>query len=253
MKGLWYPPEELVENSNVKKFMDKHGFRDYNSLIRKSAADIEWFWSKAVEELGVEWFRPPEAVLDASRGIQWARWFPGGEINVAHNALDRHARSHARDRVAFIWAGEDGAVERCTYRDLYVRANKLANALAGLGVRRGDAVALLLPMVPETIVSMFAILKLGAVVMPIFSGFGPSAIAERLGDSGAKILITVDGIYRRGRVGISPGSAPPSRSIPSTRPSSSTPPEPRAGRRGRSSPTSAPSSSPRRRSTSTWT
>ena len=200
MKGLWYPPEELVENSNVKKFMDKHGFRDYNSLIRKSAADIEWFWSKAVEELGVEWFRPPEAVLDASRGIQWARWFPGGEINVAHNALDRHARSHARDRVAFIWAGEDGAVERCTYRDLYVRANKLANALAGLGVRRGDAVALLLPMVPETIVSMFAILKLGAVVMPIFSGFGPSAIAERLGDSGAKILITVDGTYRRGRV-----------------------------------------------------
>lgn len=200
MKGLWRPPEELVENSNIKKFMNKHGFKDYNSLIRRSAEEIEWFWSEAVKELKVEWFKPYKDVLDASRGIQWARWFIGGRINVAHNALDRHARSQARNKVAFIWIGEDGAIERYTYRDLYVEANRLAGALDGLGVQMGDTVALLLPMVPETIVSIFAILKMGAIVVPIFSGFGPSAITTRLEDSGARVLITVDGTYRRGRV-----------------------------------------------------
>ncbi len=200
MSDLWYPPEELVENSNVKMFMEKYGFEDYKSLIKKSVEDIEWFWSTAVEELKIEWFQPYTGVLDTSQGIQWARWFTGGRINVAHNALDRHARSTERDRIAFIWVGEDGVAEKHSYGDLYVEANRLANTLKGLGVQKGDTVALLLPMVPETIISLYAVLKTGAIVVPIFSGLGPPAIATRLENSEAKVVITVDGTYRRGRV-----------------------------------------------------
>ncbi|GAG17530.1 unnamed protein product, partial [marine sediment metagenome] len=181
-------------------FMDRHGLNDYRDLIQRSAEDIEWFWSEAEKELRVEWFQPYSKVLDTSRGIEWARWFIDGRMNVAHNALDRHAASDAKDRVAFIWAGEDGAVERYTYGELHEEANRLANALEGLGVGEGDPVALLLPMIPETIVSLYAVLKVGAIVMPIFTGLGAPAIATRLASSGAKVLITVDGTHRRGRV-----------------------------------------------------
>jgi acetyl-CoA synthetase len=180
--------------------MVKHGFKSYKNLVQKSVEDIDWFWSKAEEELGVEWFQPYTRVLDTSRGVQWARWFIDGRMNVAHNALDKHATSEARDWVAFIWAGEDGSIERYTFSELYQEANRLANELEGLGVGVGDPVALLLPMIPETVVSLFAILKVGAIVLPIFSGLGPPAIATRLRRSGARVLITVDGTHRRGRV-----------------------------------------------------
>ncbi len=200
MTDFWYPPESLVEDSNVKRFMDEHGFEDYRDLVQKSVEDIEWFWSEAAKELEVEWFHPYSRVLDTSKGIQWASWFINGRMNVAHNALDRHATSEAKDRIAFIWAGEDGVVERITYRELYEEANRLANALDELGVKEGEPVALLLPMIPETVVSLFAILKVGAIVMPIFSGLGPPAIATRLARSGARVLITADGTHRRGRV-----------------------------------------------------
>lgn len=200
MTDLWYPPESLVENSNVKRFMERHGLNDYRDLIQRSVKDIEWFWSEAEKELGVEWFQPYSKVLDTSRGVEWARWFIDGRMNVAHNALDRHAASDAKDRVAFIWAGEDGAVERYTYGELHQEANRLANVLEGLGVGEGDPVALLLPMIPETIVSLYSVLKVGAIVMPIFTGLGSPAIATRLASSGAKVLVTVDGTHRRGRV-----------------------------------------------------
>lgn len=200
MKRLWYPPESLVENSNVKRFMDKHGIRDYKDLIKRSVEDIEWFWSAAIEELRVEWLEPYTKILDTSQGIQWAKWFVGGKVNVAHNALDRHANSRERNRVAFIWVGEDGSLREYTYRGLYVEVNKLANALRGFGVRKGDTVALLLPMIPETVISLYAALKIGAIAAPIFSGFGPSAVATRLKNSEAKVLMTVDGTYRRGKI-----------------------------------------------------
>ncbi len=200
MADLWHPPESLVEASNVKRFMEKHGIEDYGALISRSIEDIEWFWAAAAEELGVEWFRPYETVLDTSGGIEWAKWFRGGLMNVAHNALDRHAESDRRDSIAFIWSSEDGAVERRTYGELYREANRLANALDSLGVEKGDPVALVLPMIPETVASLYGILKTGAAVVPIFSGLGAPAIATRLKRSGAKVLITADGTSRRGRI-----------------------------------------------------
>jgi acetyl-CoA synthetase len=200
MTDYWYPPESLVENSNVTRFINKHDLKDYTTLIQKSVDEIEWFWSEAEKELGVEWFQPYTRVLDTSMGIQWAKWFIDGRMNVANNALDKHAGSQAKNRVAFIWAGEDGTVERCTYQELFEDANRLANVLEDLGVRENDPVALLMPMIPETVVSLYAILKVGAVVMPIFSGLGSLAIATRLANSRVKVLITADGTHRRGRI-----------------------------------------------------
>lgn len=199
-KFVWHPPRELVEGSNVKRFMDKWGIESWQELIKKSIEDPEWFWPAAAEEIGCEWFKPYTKVLDASRGVEWAKWFIDGKINIAHNALDRHARSSLRNKLAFIWQGEDGTVKKYSYRDLYVEVNRFANGLKSLGVGRGDVVATLLPMLPETVITLFATLKLGAIFLPIFSGFGPSAIAARLEHSGAKILVTADGTHRRGRI-----------------------------------------------------
>jgi len=198
MGFVWYPPKELVEESNVKAFMDAEGFSDYRQMVEKSTEDIEWWWSKAVEWLNVEWFEPYDKVFDMSRGIEWTDWFPGGKVNVVYNALDRHRKR--RNKLAFIWQGEDGEVRKYTYLELYREVNRLANAFKAYGVGKGDVVALYLPMFPETVVTLFAAMKIGAVAMPIFSGYSSAAIQTRLADSVAKVAVTADASYRRGKV-----------------------------------------------------
>jgi len=197
MGFIWHPPKELVEESNVKTFMDAEGFSDYKQMVEKSTEDIEWWWSKAVEWLNVEWFKPYEKVYDMSKGIEWTDWFINGRVNVAYNALDRHRKK--RNKLAFIWQGEDGEVRKYTYLELYREVNRLANALKAYGVGKGDVVALYLPMFPETVVTLFAAMKIGAIAMPIFSGYSSAAIQTRLADSDAKVVVTADASYRRGR------------------------------------------------------
>lgn len=197
MGFIWHPPKELVEESNVKAFMDAEGLSDYKQMVEKSTEDIEWWWSKAVEWLNVEWFRPYEKVYDMSKGIEWTDWFINGRVNAAYNALDRHRKK--RNKLAFIWQGEDGEVRKYTYLELYREVNRLANALKAYGVSKGDVVALYLPMFPETVVTLFAAMKIGAIAMPIFSGYSSAAIQTRLADSDAKVVVTADASYRRGR------------------------------------------------------
>ena len=198
MTYIWQPPRELVDNSNVKAFMDRVGAPDYRELVRRSTRDIVWFWRVITEELGVEWFREYEKVLDTSRGVEWADWFIGGEVNVVHNILDVHAGSPRRNNLAFIWAGEDGTIQQYTYGQLNRLVNQFANFLKSVGVSRGDVVASYIPMLPETIITMLATLKLGAVFTPIFSGFAPQAVATRLADAQPKVVVTVDYYLRRG-------------------------------------------------------
>ncbi|WP_290623888.1 MULTISPECIES: AMP-binding protein [unclassified Archaeoglobus] len=197
MSFVWHPPKELVEESNVKAFMDAEGFSDYKQMVEKSTDDIEWWWNKAVEWLNVEWFEPYKKVYDMSKGVEWTDWFVSGRVNVAYNALDRHKSK--RNKLAFIWQGEDGDVRKYTYLELYREVNRLANALKAYGVGKGDVVALYLPMFPETVVTLFAAMKIGAVAMPIFSGYSSAAIATRLVDSEAKVVVTADASYRRGK------------------------------------------------------
>ena len=198
MAGIvWQPSDSYIREANITAFMKKHGIGDYKELVKRSTDDIEWFWDAAVKDMGLEWYVPYCKLLDSSQGIPWTKWFIGGKINIVHNCLDRHIPAR-KDKTALISETEDGKVVRLTYGQLHEQVGRCANALKSLGVGKGDRVALYMPMVPEVVVAMLAVLKLGAIAVPIFSGFGPRPLAARLQDSGARILFTADGGLRKG-------------------------------------------------------
>jgi acetyl-CoA synthetase len=202
------PDREFTEGSNVHAFMNEYGIDDFEELHRRSTTDIEgversgldWFWGAVVEYLDLEFDEPYDAVRDASDGPQFTDWYVGGELNIAHNVVDRHAApdSPTRNRVATIWEGEEGAVREITYHELHRQSNRVANALEQRGIETGDTVGLYMPMVPEVVSILYGCLKTGAVAVPIFSGFGVDATATRIADAGCRVLFTGDGFYRRG-------------------------------------------------------
>jgi acetyl-CoA synthetase len=195
---VWRPSESLVAQSRLKHFMDRHGITSAAELYKKSIADPEWFWQAVLEALQIEFYEPYRAVVDLSRGIEWARWCVGGKMNIVHNCLDKWIGTPTENRVVIRWEGEERATRVITYGELYREVNRLANGLRQLGIKKGDAVGIFMPMVPETAVALFALAKIGAVILPLFSGFGADAVAARLGDAEASALITADGFYRRG-------------------------------------------------------
>ena len=197
MTWIWEPSREWVEQTNIWQFMRKLGFSDREEFLRYSRENIEEFWARMVEQEGIEWFQPYDRVLDTSRGVEWSEWFLGGKLNIAWNCLDRHVAS---GKTACIWEGEDGAVRTLTFAQLAEETNRLANALAAMGLGKGDRVALVMPMVPEVVIILYACFKLGLIVVPIFAGFGASAIATRLENSGARMVFTADHAQRRGRL-----------------------------------------------------
>ncbi|MGC9071234.1 MAG: AMP-binding protein [Acidilobus sp.] len=196
---LWNPPRDVVQEANVTTFMERHGIRSYSDLVRRSTQDIRWFWGNLPGWLELEWFREPTEVYDASRGVEWTRWYVGGRINVAYNVLDRVVKRGLGGRVAMTWIGEDEKVIQVTYNEMLEQVNRFSNLLVDLGVRRGDVVAIYAPIVPETVVSMLAAMRMGAIAAPIFSGFAPEAVADRLRLGEAKVVVTVDGYYRKGK------------------------------------------------------
>jgi acetyl-CoA synthetase len=196
---VWSPSEDYVERANVTRFMRAHGIGSYDELVKRSQDDVEWFWDAVVKDLGIEFYQPYRRVLDQSDGPAWAKWFTGGSINLAHNCVDRWAE-RTPDRPAVIWESEDGEVRTVTYAELQEMSNRLANALRDIGVGKGDTVGIFMPMAPEIVAATLACAKLGAIYLPIFSGFGAHAVATRLQDAEAKVLLTADGFTRRGGV-----------------------------------------------------
>jgi acetyl-CoA synthetase len=194
---IWEPSREFVESTNVWRFMQRLGFSDREAFLRFSRDEPERFWDEIMREMGVEWFTPYHQVLDAGRGPEWAQWFVGGRINIAHNCLDRWAHS---GRLACIWEGENGAVRHVTFGELREEANRVANGLIALGLKPGDRVALLMPMVPEILSILYGCFKAALTVVPVFAGFGAGAIATRLENSGARVLFTADRLERRGKL-----------------------------------------------------
>ncbi len=197
---VWRPTEEYVQASRLHRFMERHGIAGYDELLRRSIEDLDWFWNAACDDLGIEWYRRYDRVVDTSRGIAWPRWWVGGQLNYVHNALDKHAASDRRNKLALVWEGEDGARRSYSYWELWAETNRVANALRALGVGKGDRVGIFMPMIPEVCIASLACGKLGAIYTPIFSGYAAPAIAARLNDCEAKVLITADGFYRRGSV-----------------------------------------------------
>src|SRR6266571_2008713 len=180
--------------------MARYGLQTYDEVLRASLDDVEWFWSQVERDLGLDWFKPYDRVLDTRQGIEWATWFMGGQINIAHNCVDRHAAGEAAGRTALVDEREDGTTRSVTYRELAAEVGRLANGLRSLGVTKGDPVGVYMPMCIEAVVAMLALAKIGAIYLPIFSGFAPAAVATRLRDAGAKVLISADGYRHRGRL-----------------------------------------------------
>ena len=200
MKPVWTPSEAYTRGSHLERLMQKLDLPDYDALYAFSVEHPDAFWQATLEQMGIEWFEPYERYVDLSRGVMWPEWFPGGKLNLAHNATTRHARSERARQLALIWEGENGTVVRLTYRELDQQVAQAAAALRELGVGRGDRVGLFLPMLPETAVAFLATARIGAIAIPIFSGYGAEATATRLADAGARLLVTADGFLRRGRV-----------------------------------------------------
>ena len=198
--AVWRPDADLLRDSNVARFMAAEGIESFPDLVARSIDEPEWFWDAVVRFLDIRFSQLYERVLDVSDGIPWAKWFVGGRCNIAVTCLDRHADDPAtRDAAAIVWEGEEGDVRTLTWTELRSLTDRMASGLAARGVKLGDAVGLFLPMVPETVAALFAVAKLGAVFLPIFSGYGADAVAVRLEDAGAVALITADGFTRRGK------------------------------------------------------
>ena len=196
----WQPNPEWMAASNLQTFMDRHDIADYDALMARSIGDIVWFWDAVLADLDIQFATPYSQVVDLSEGIQFPRWCVGGEMNIIHNCLDKYqADPITRDRIALRWEGEEGVVVNLTYGELHREVNQCANALRGLGLGKGDAVGLYMPMIPELAVAFLAIIKIGGVILPLFSGYGVSAVVTRLADADAKALFTVDGAFRRGK------------------------------------------------------
>ena len=167
-----------------------------SDVYRKALADPEAFWSGFAREL--EWIKPWDKVLEWKSPN--AKWFVGGKINASANCLDRHARTARRNKAAIIWEGEPGDRRTLTYWDLYRQVSQFANVLKSLGVKRGDRVALYLPLIPELAIAMLACARIGAIHSVVFGGFSSESLRDRINDSQCVLLVTADGGYRRGQV-----------------------------------------------------
>src|SRR5664279_4577764 len=197
--GAWQPgPAELSE-ARLARFVRSAGFADLEELQGRAAADPAWFWAAATDDIEIAWQHRPTSILDLAGGPARARWWGGGAFNHAQASTEPWA-ARQPDAEALAWEGEDGAVRRYTWAELDRAARVAARRLAGLGIGLGSRVGIFLPMLPETVIAVLALGRLGAVFTPIFSGYAAPAVAARLEAFVATHLITADGFYRRGAV-----------------------------------------------------
>jgi acetyl-CoA synthetase len=197
---VWQPDPEWVARSNLTRFMRAHGLESLEALQRRSTTDIAWFWNAVLQDLDIRFHQPYSQVVNLSRGMPWPQWCVGGRLNIVFNCLDKYIGTPVEQRIAVRWEGEEGGTRTLTYGELHREVHRAANALRALGLGPGDRIGVLMPMTPEIVVAMLAIIAIGAVFLPLFSGFGAQAIVARLSDAGAKALFTADGCVRRGKL-----------------------------------------------------
>ncbi len=195
---VWSPDEARLERANLTRLMRRFGVERYAELHRISIEEPERFWPELVDDLGLEFSHPWERVVDTSRGIEWATWFVGGRVNIARNCVHRWA-ARKPEETAAVFLGEDGTRRERSWAELSRETTQLAEALVELGVEPGDRVAIFMPMCPEVAVASHACAHVGAVQVPVFSGFAAPAVRQRLEASEAKVVICADWSLRRGR------------------------------------------------------
>ncbi|MFC1936543.1 AMP-binding protein [Chloroflexota bacterium] len=196
----WRPTPEYLDNARLTEFMKLNDISSYDQLSQRSTEDIAWFSDALLKFLEIEFYEPYSKVVDLSDGIKWPKWCLDGKLNIIHNCLDKYIGTPTENKTAFIWEGEEGDSASVSYGELNQMVNQTANALRQLGVGKGDAVGLFMPMTLEIVAAFLAIAKIGGIIVPLFSGYGVSACVTRLSDTDAKALFTSDGFYRRGKV-----------------------------------------------------
>ena len=169
---VWWPDPQVVERTNLMRFMRRHGKTRLDDLIPRSLDEVAWFWDAVLADLDIRFYQPYRQIVDFSQGIERPVWCAGGTMNIVHNCLDRWLDGSAAGKTALRWEGEEGSRRILSYRELAGETNRAANALRRLGCKRGDAVGIFMPMVPETVVALLAIAKIGGIIVPLFSGYG---------------------------------------------------------------------------------
>ncbi len=192
------PSEKQIQESNIYKFMQKHNISSLEELSKKSKNDLEWFWKSVDDDLGIVWDAPYSKILDTSKGIAWTTWFVDGKTNIYKSSVEKYVKL-TPDKTAYYFESEDGVKLKISYFELDSKVSKLANGLKSLGVKKGDVVAIYLPMIEEAIISILAAAKIGAIQTVIFSGYSSESLHVRLQDCNAKILLISDGFHRKGK------------------------------------------------------
>jgi acetyl-CoA synthetase len=192
------PSDAQRESARVASFMREHNISDMATMRSRASNEPDWFWDAVVSFLDIPFKENFTKVLDDSSGMAWSKWFVGGKLNVVDACITRHAASRP-GAVALLWEGDDGSSRSLSYRDLEIQVDALSALLSAKGVKSGDVVGIYMPMVPEIVVALFAVAKIGAIFLPLFSGYGVDAIVTRLDDSAAVALVTVNAFPRRGK------------------------------------------------------
>lgn len=196
----WTPTEDVIERAQLTKFMKQIGVSDFDELYRYSIDETEKFTSEVLRFLDIKFDPPVEKLLDLSNGAEFPNWCEGAGLNITEMCLDRWQNTEIADQLAIIWEGEEGETRTLTYSELLSEVENCAASMRNLGLTKGDAIGIHMPMVPETVIALLAIGRIGAIAVPVFSGYGVEAIVSRLKDVGAKGLFTNEGFPRRGKL-----------------------------------------------------
>ena len=195
---FYYPPEELAQNSNIMAYAREKGFASIDELYNWTIQNPQQFWSEMATKF-LDWYQPWDKVLDDSQA-PFFKWFTGAKTNAVHNAIDRHATGANKDKVAIIWESEQGETKTFTYAQLAAEVNRFANVLKSQGVQKGDRVTVYLSRVPELVIAMLAIVKIGAMHSVVYGGFSTEALHSRIEDAQSKVLITGDGGWMNNKI-----------------------------------------------------
>ncbi|NNF00380.1 MAG: AMP-binding protein [Pyrinomonadaceae bacterium] len=196
----WEPTQEVIDRAQLTKFMKQVGASDWDDLYAKSIEDVEAFTEEVLKFLDIKFDPPYEKLLDTSEGIEWSKWCVGAGLNITEMCLDRWMGTEVENQPAIIWEGEEGNEETLTFFELLVQVDVCAAGLLAEGLTKGDAIGIHLPMNPETVITLLAINRIGAIAIPVFSGYGVEAIASRMNAVKAKALFAIGGFPRRGRL-----------------------------------------------------
>ncbi len=196
---IWQPSKELIENSKLTKFIQHCKLKNYDELEKKSFSDPGWLWDNVIKFSDLKFYKPYSKILDESKGTPWTRWCIGGKTNIVLNCIDRHKDKEFFKNTFIFAEREDGKESSITYEEFDKKISKVGNTLKVNGFKKGDVIALYMPQFIETYIAYFAILKIGCVVLPLFSGYGSKAVIERLKIAKAKGIFTVEKTFRKAK------------------------------------------------------